>query len=242
MRLNLLPAADDVMSVHYLTLGNTVESPELPIAVPESQRYRLKTLDKGFPFIPLKAVERDGRDANPATVEKWSNASFQDRHIAHFEHEGKPYLVIVAVDGVWMRNKHWTMLDRAGKGGTRNPLLGKHMATSVGDHCGLHICTKGVRIANFTKLLDMPAMAEYNVLTSSKSRPHILILLVGDVQPTMDRTQLSKNAQDTLQSAQFLARLKGTLDALRARRGVFAKFMQRVQDRNCEERTAASIQ
>ena len=227
------------MSVHYLTLGNTSESSQLPIAVPASQQYRLKTLIKGFPFIPLVDTERGGRD--PATFSRKSSASFQDRHLAYFEHEGKKYIVTVAVDGVSLRNKHWTMLDRQG-GAKRNPILGKHMATSVGDRCGLWVCTNGVPVANFTKLLEMPAMGDYAALATGKSRPHILVLLDGDVQPTMDRTQLSKNAQDTLQSPTFLARFKSTLDAMRARGGVFAKFLDRMLRESSEEGNAASIE
>lgn len=228
------------MAIHYLTLGNVQADRVMPTEIPYEHQHRLKTLPKGYPFLPLKSSRGDARDSNPARISRWTNASFQARHLGYFKHGPSTYTVILAVDGVWLRNKHLTMLCRSGKDGTRNPILSKHVGTSVGEQSGVLLSVKGVPMQNYTKLLDNPVLGNYAALF--KLRQHFTLIIDGDFPPIIDRTQVSKKALDVLQNNGFLQNLCKCLDRFRASTGVFHQFYERAAKNINEQRTDESVQ
>lgn len=232
----LVTMADDVMHVHYLTLGNTDSGKKGRGVVPEDHRFCLKTLDPGFPYIPLKRTQREGRDNNPLTYGRRDNASFQDRDLTFFEFDGKKYAIALAVDGLLLRNKHHTMLDRAGNGGKRNPLLSKYLGTTVGDFSGVLLFNNGVKLCNNSKILEAMS-GPYQALF--KLRGHFTLFLSGDFTPVLDRTGVSSAAQSTLQDQNFMMLFEHALDDLRARGGVFDDLVTRALNDHTEQRAGA---
>ena len=225
------------MDVNFLTLGNTTKTAEMPLVIRQEDRFRLKTLPKGYPFILLKHNEvQDAARNNPLIIDRWNNAGFQDRFATFFEFEGSPVVILVAVDGVHLRNNTWTMLDR--QGSKRNPVLGKYVPMAVGEQSGVLLCCKGVPLQNFTKLLENDYIGDYSELV--KIKQHFTIFINADhiIQPVLDRTQATKNSMDKLQSQAFLEGLKDALDVLKARNNVFAKLMQRVRNEATVENAA----
>lgn len=184
-----IPCLANAITVKYLTKGAT--NPIGKIVNQElfqDNRYSVKTLPQGYPY--LCKAEHDGRDSRPSTITRWSNASFQDRFFDAFCHEGEPYTIILSVDGVWLRNQHFTMLDRSGAGGTRNPVLQSKVPTSVGDQSGVILSVKGVPVVNFSQLLASEALDRFRWLSFVKT--HFTLVIDGVFTPIMDRTTLNR--------------------------------------------------
>ena len=197
----------------------------------------MKTLPKGYPY--LKYEEHDGRDSRPSTITQWNNASFQSRFLTGFKCGSMDYVLLFSVDGIWLRNAHFTMLDRSGNGGRRNHTLGGNMETSVGGQSGILLSSKGVPIVQFNQLLNEEGLGKFKDLASLKH--HFTIIIEGNFPPILDRTTITIKAQNTLYSSNFIKSLKQAFERAETQCDVFAELVQRASQQTSSAQTEVDI-
>lgn len=135
--------------------------------------FQLHKVPVGYPYVPFTRVSRkkqgsesnltsEARDGNPLTVEKWSNASFQERYLDSFLYKGKRYVLVLDVCGKHSRYGYWQMMNRTG--GRKDDQLRSGM--NLSDVGGVVLYADGVYVSPYPELLKQAGLEDYSALNA----------------------------------------------------------------------------
>jgi hypothetical protein len=177
----------------------------------------------GYPY--LDTGKPDPGIKTPAQVARLRDGRFYARTAKSFSVGTEKFSVILAVDGNRRAHDEYGSLGRRGKGQARSGLR-------LSDHRGAFISVKGIKVCKYPELLLH--LEGYEVLAEGESPSHYCLILDGSFDLVTNRNALTKSALDTLTKPEFLAQVRGFLDAFRKSNAVFAELLARLKRESSE--------
>lgn len=163
---------------------------------------QLKEAPIGFPYLHRHVGEPP---LDPKQVSQLRSGSFYARHAGTFEHEGRPYSWILAIDGNRRALNEYATLGRE-----RSPRSGIPLT----DQRGTYLCSQGIKICEFKELFSLVG-GDYAILAEPKAFRHYVFLLNGHFELVTDRNAIKQSDEELLADRDFYDRIRKGLDGIR---------------------------